>query len=110
MSCQIAESYYFPHGHLQQTSSRQPALQDLTLWRSQNPYTQPRCSHEYRSASNCEKKFWLGRQYRIEIGLKGKKPLESIDTVIHTYLKNALDGGLPAGRCLQPKAALRRYS
>jgi hypothetical protein len=87
MPCRIAKSYYFPHGHLQQTSSRQPALQDLTLWRSQNPYTQPRCSHEYRSASNCEKKFWLRRQYRVQIGPKGKKPLEAIGSGIHLSRK-----------------------
>ena len=67
----------------------------MTLWRLLNPYTQPRCSHEYRSASHCEKKFRLCRpelrQYRVEIGPKGKKPLEAIGSGIHLSRK-CLDG------------------
>jgi hypothetical protein len=79
MPCRIAKSYYFPDRHLHQTFSRQRVLQDMTLLCSLNPCTQPRCSHEYRSASHCEKKFRLSgseiRKYRVEIGPEGKRYL-----------------------------------
>ena len=88
MPCRIAKSYYFPDRHLHQTFSPQRVLQDMTLLCSLNPYTQPRCSHEYRSGSHCEKTFRLRRpelrQDRVEIGPKREKTFEGIGSASGT--------------------------